>query len=95
VFCTARALSMRGTSRRMTLRELCLYALAAASRLPSKAAVRRLVTVTLAGCAPAPDPTHSGAAAPGGPQLSLGCVGRLVLLGARRERSLGSDRAPG
>ena len=36
------------------LASYCLHALAAASSLPSKAAVRRLVTVTLAGLRPAP-----------------------------------------
>lgn len=39
----------------------CLHALAAASNLPSEAAVRRLLTVTLAGLQ-AGDPTRSGAA---------------------------------
>jgi len=34
------------------LASYCLHALAAASSLPSKAAVRRLVTVTLAGMRP-------------------------------------------
>jgi transcriptional regulator SbtR-like protein len=34
------------------LASYCLHALAAAGRLPSKAAVRRLVTVTLAGLRP-------------------------------------------
>jgi hypothetical protein len=34
------------------LATFCLHALAAASTLPSKAAVRRLVTVTLAGLRP-------------------------------------------
>jgi hypothetical protein len=34
------------------LASYCLYALAAASSLPSEAAVRRLVTVTLAGLRP-------------------------------------------
>ncbi len=34
------------------LASYCLHALAAASSLPSKAAVRRLVTVTLAGLRP-------------------------------------------
>jgi hypothetical protein len=34
------------------LASYCLYALAAVSNLPSKAAVRRLVTVTLAGLRP-------------------------------------------
>lgn len=34
------------------LANYCLHALTAASNLPSKAAVRRLVAVTLAGCAP-------------------------------------------
>jgi AcrR family transcriptional regulator len=37
------------------LASFCLHALTAASGLPSKAAVRRLVGVTLAGCAPVPD----------------------------------------
>jgi AcrR family transcriptional regulator len=37
------------------LAKYCLHALAAASSLPSKAAVRRLVTVTLAGLHPRPD----------------------------------------
>ncbi len=36
------------------LASFCLHALTAASSLPSKAAVRRLVTVTLAGMRPAP-----------------------------------------
>ena len=35
------------------LASYCLHALTAASSLPSKAAVRRLVTVTLAGLRPA------------------------------------------
>ncbi len=39
------------------LASYCLHALTAASSLPSKAAVRRLVTVILAGLYPAPDPT--------------------------------------
>ncbi|MGI8626901.1 MAG: TetR/AcrR family transcriptional regulator [Geodermatophilaceae bacterium] len=38
------------------LASYCLHALAAASSLPSKAAVRRLVAVTLAGLQPAPTP---------------------------------------
>src|SRR6266540_4650675 len=37
------------------LASYCIHALAAASGLPSKAAVRRLVTVTLAGLRPSPD----------------------------------------
>jgi AcrR family transcriptional regulator len=37
------------------LASYCLHALAAASSLPSKAAIRRLVEVTLAGLRPAPD----------------------------------------
>jgi hypothetical protein len=37
------------------LASYCLHALAAASSLPSKAAVRRLVTVTLAGLRPRAD----------------------------------------
>jgi AcrR family transcriptional regulator len=41
------------------LASYCLHALAAAGSLPSKAAVRRLVTVTLAGLHP-PEPTASG-----------------------------------
>jgi AcrR family transcriptional regulator len=40
------------------LASYCLHALAAAGSLPSKAAVRRLVTVILAGLKPAPDPTR-------------------------------------
>ena len=36
------------------LASYCLHALAAARNLPSKAAVRRLVTVTLAGLRPPP-----------------------------------------
>jgi AcrR family transcriptional regulator len=39
------------------LANYCLHALTAASNLPSKAAVRRLVAVTLAGCAPNARPT--------------------------------------
>jgi AcrR family transcriptional regulator len=38
------------------LAEYCLHALGAAGGLPSKAAVRRLVTVTLAGLQPPPEP---------------------------------------
>ena len=41
------------------LASYCLHALATASSLPSEAAVRRLVKVTLTGCAPAPSPTGS------------------------------------
>ena len=37
----------------------CLHALTAASSLPSKAAVRRLVSVILAGLVPAPERTRS------------------------------------
>ena len=44
------------------LASYCLHALTAASSLPSKTAVRRLVTVTLAGLHPPPDPTRSDAA---------------------------------
>jgi AcrR family transcriptional regulator len=41
------------------LASYCRHALTAAGNLPSKAAVRRLVTVTLAGLRPSPDPTLS------------------------------------
>jgi AcrR family transcriptional regulator len=41
------------------LASYCLHALAAASSLPSKAAVRRLVTVTLAGLRPPHSAAHS------------------------------------
>jgi AcrR family transcriptional regulator len=40
------------------LASYCLHALTAARSLPSKAAVRRLVAVTLAGLYPAPDPAR-------------------------------------
>lgn len=40
----------------------CLHALTAASSLPSKAAVRRLVVLTLAGCVPKPNVSHGEAA---------------------------------
>ena len=43
---------IRGDVAPNELASYCLYALAAASSLPSKAAVRRLVTVTLAGLHP-------------------------------------------
>jgi AcrR family transcriptional regulator len=42
------------------LASYCLYALTAASSLPTKAAVRRLVTVTLAGLRPAPAGSRHG-----------------------------------
>jgi AcrR family transcriptional regulator len=48
----ARAGGLRGDVAPDELASYCLHALAAASRLPSKAAVRRLVTVTLAGLRP-------------------------------------------
>ncbi|MGI9098446.1 MAG: hypothetical protein ACR2H2_08145 [Solirubrobacteraceae bacterium] len=38
------------------LANYCLHALTAANNLPSKAAVRRLLTVTLAGLHPVPNP---------------------------------------
>jgi AcrR family transcriptional regulator len=41
------------------LTNFCLHALSAASGLPSKAAVRRLLTVTLAGLRPPPDSAQS------------------------------------
>jgi AcrR family transcriptional regulator len=44
------------------LTRYCLHALTAAGSLPSKASVRRLVTVILAGLHPAPDRTRSRAA---------------------------------
>jgi hypothetical protein len=43
---------LRGDVAPDELASYCLYALAAASSLPSKAAVRRLVSVTLAGLRP-------------------------------------------
>ncbi|MCA1680903.1 MAG: TetR/AcrR family transcriptional regulator [Actinobacteria bacterium] len=52
----------RGDVRPDELASYCLHALTAASSLPSKAAVRRLVTVILAGLRPAPDPTRFGTA---------------------------------
>jgi hypothetical protein len=47
---------LRGDVEPDELATFCLHALAAASSLPSKAAVHRLVTVTPAGLHPAPDP---------------------------------------
>jgi hypothetical protein len=43
---------VRGDIAPEELARYCLYALGAASRLPSEAAVRRLVSVTLAGLRP-------------------------------------------
>jgi len=43
----------------------CLHALEGATSLPSKAAVRRLVGLTLAGCAPTPGPSGPGIPATG------------------------------
>jgi len=48
----AKAGDLRDDVAPMELATYCLYALAAASSLPSKAAVRRLVAVTLAGLEP-------------------------------------------
>ncbi|HEX6674620.1 MAG TPA: TetR/AcrR family transcriptional regulator [Actinomycetes bacterium] len=48
----AKAGDLRGDVAPDELASYCLHALAAASSLPSKAAVRRLVTVTLAGLRP-------------------------------------------
>jgi AcrR family transcriptional regulator len=46
------------------LASYCLHALTAASSLPSKAAVRRLVQVTLAGLHPRPDPADPAGTGP-------------------------------
>jgi hypothetical protein len=48
---------VRGDIAPEELASYCLHALAAASSLPSKAAVRRLVTVTLAGLRPPSSPS--------------------------------------
>ena len=48
----AKAGDLRNDVAPAELANYCLHALTAASNLPSKAAVRRLVAVTLAGCAP-------------------------------------------
>jgi hypothetical protein len=48
----AREGAFRDDVSREELASYCLHAIAAASSLPSKAAVRRLVTVTLAGLRP-------------------------------------------
>jgi AcrR family transcriptional regulator len=53
---------LRGDVAPDELANYCLHALAAASDLRSKSAVRRLVRVTLAGLRPEPDLTRSGAA---------------------------------
>jgi AcrR family transcriptional regulator len=70
------------------LTRYCLHALTAASSLPSKAAVRRLVTVILAGLRPAPDPTRSRAQTSGTQADPVG----PATGGARRPRSTNTNR---
>lgn len=58
--CAARG-AVRGDTAPAELAAFCLHALSAASSLRSKAAVERLVAVTLAGLRPEPKPSRPGA----------------------------------